>query len=70
MRYIFLPYNNMVIIYPVLKKRKILLPFFHVWRWITRIFRIKSAVKHTGTIVNQDRTELQEMQDLFTMLDI
>ena len=69
-RYIFLPYENMVILYPVLKKAKILLPFFHVWRWITRLFRIKKAVKHTKSIVKQDQSEIDKMRELFNILEI
>ena len=70
MRYIFLPYKNMVILYPILRKVKILLSFFHVWRWITRIFRIKKAVKKTEQILTQEQEELEEIRVLFEMLNI
>jgi hypothetical protein len=70
MRYIFLPYDNMVIVYPILKKAKILLPFFHVWRWITRLFRIGKAAKKTQEILGQDTGDLGEIRILFEMLDI
>ena len=70
MRYIFLPYKNMVILYPVLRKAKILLPFFHIWRWVTRIFRIKKAVRRTEVILKQNQNEIENVRVLFEMLEI
>ena len=70
LRYIFLPYSNMVILYPILKKAKILLPFFHLWRWITRIFKVKSAAKRTQSIIGQGEEDLEAIRKLFVMLDI
>lgn len=70
LRYLFLPYKNMVILYPILAKAKILLPFFHVWRWVTRIFRIKKALKTTESILTQSQDEIEEIRVLFEMLNI
>lgn len=35
---VFLPYENMKQVYPVLEKRKWLLPFCHIARWFKRLF--------------------------------
>jgi hypothetical protein len=41
-----------------------------VWRWITRLFRLKKAVKHVQGIASQEQNEIKEIQDLFAMLEI
>lgn len=45
MQLVFLPYKNMKMLYPVLEKAPILLPFVTVHRWFCAIFFKKSRIK-------------------------
>ena len=66
---IFLPYENMVILYPKLKNKKALLPFYQVRRWLSKIFRRK---KHNKTFnkLQGDGTGFQKIKDMFDYLEI
>ncbi len=46
MRLIFLPYRNMCIKYPSLARHKLALPFYHLYRWGSLVFRgrVRSSV--------------------------
>ena len=52
LRMIFPPYKQMKYVYPSIEKHKILIPFFHVHRWFSIIFKGKAGasmqkVKHS-----------------------
>ena len=46
MQLVFLPYKNMKMLYPVLEKAPILLPFVTVHRWFCALFFKKSRIKY------------------------
>ena len=59
---IFMPYRSLVILYPVIKKHKILTPFCQIHRWFSVIFkgkRIAKEIKNVSGVTQEqaDRTE-------------
>lgn len=51
---VFMPYESMVILYPILKKNKLLLPICEVHRWI-RAFKVKDRiVKETKIAIKSE----------------
>ncbi len=69
---IFLPYENMVKKYPTLKKRKILLPFYHIRRWIETICegRGSAAIDLLKTNSNVAKTKRDGIEDLLKDLEL
>lgn len=53
----FLPYKNMCILYPVLKKAPILLPFLWVYRGVYTVFCKKGAISEQYRSINSLSTE-------------
>ena len=43
---IFLPYDSLKKIYPILNKRRILTPIYEVFRWFTFVFRDSKSRKY------------------------
>ena len=56
---IFMPYEGLAILYPIIKKHKVLTPFFQIVRWFSIMFkgkRIKNEIKNV-TSVSQEQLE-------------
>ncbi len=60
---IFLPYNKMCVVFPVLRKAPILLPFLWAWRLIrTVLFRRDRIKKLNDEVENYSQTDIDEYQ--------
>ncbi len=61
---IFPPHNDMLYLYPILKKKKWLLPFCWVRRWFWILFsgRIKKSMNELKMNANVSKDEAQEMK--------
>ena len=56
---VFLPYSNMCVMYPVLEKVPILLPFMWVARWLRVLFtRPQAIAKHRNKVKQLDAQKL------------
>lgn len=69
---VFLPYENMCVIYPSLRKRKILLPFYYIHRIFTKTFskKEKRARKRAKAIDNYSQKEAKELAYLLNELEL
>ena len=63
---IFMPYESLAILYPVIKKHKILTPFCQVARWFGVIFKSKRIAKEMKKIAAMDKSQIE---DISAMLD-
>ena len=56
---IFMPYRDLAILYPVIKKHKLLTPFCQIARWFKAIFNRKKIAKEVkiASSVNQDQVD-------------
>ena len=70
--YIFPPYSMLIKQYPIVKKFKILYPFFIVYRWFARLFqgRAKSALKNVKVAVKQTGQRVDDVQKILKNLDL
>ncbi len=66
---IFFPYKKMAFLYPVLRKCPVLLPFCHVHRWISILFRRGSA-KKLRTMMSVSDTRRDGLASLFEQLEL
>lgn len=69
---LFLPYKTMVLLYPVLKKAPILLPFCWVARIFNAIFAGKSKriVSEVKCATNTSSEKLNEIEDIYSRLGL
>ncbi len=69
---VFLPYRNMVVHFPILKKVPILLPFFWIIRFFQMIFggKSKKVVTELKTAKTVTDDEVNEMQELCSRLGL
>lgn len=69
---IFPPYKTMENMYPSLKKRKILLPFYHIRRWCRVIFcgGAKRARAQISKCKSLDREEINEASKIINFLGL
>ena len=62
-RSVFLPYANMCLLFPVLKKAPILLPFLWVWRIIYTAFNKKGVMtRHYNTIKSLSKENIENYE--------
>ena len=66
----FLPYSNMAVLYPVLKKHKILLPFCHIARWFCGIFKRKKIKNELEILSSISKEKEEHMNALMTELGL
>ena len=68
----FLPYDNMCELYPSLRGKKLLLPFYYVFRIFSKLFLKsgKSARKRAKTVVATDRTAHSSLEGLLKQLGL
>ena len=69
---VFLPYDNMCIIYPVLKKRKILLPFCYIHRIFSKLFgkSRKRAKQNLKEILSNDKKSINSVEKMLNYLGL
>jgi len=69
---IFLPYKTLTKYYPKLKKRKWLLPFYEVKRWLEILFskRIKHGIREFSISNNIKKEEYEETQHMIETLGL
>ncbi len=63
---IFMPYSSLAIIYPVIKKHRILTPFFQVRRWFSVIFkrkRIAAEIKNAASVTEEQKEQMKKLLD-------
>ncbi len=63
---IFMPYNKLKVIYPIIKKYPILTPWFEVQRWFRILF--KDRMKHQLVIMKHNANITEEKQEKVTTL--
>ena len=61
---VFMPYENLAILYPVIKKHKILTPFCQVARWFGVIFKTKRIRKEIKKVVSADKAQIEATAQL------
>ncbi len=69
---IFLPYQNMERAFPSLKRRKILLPFYHVYRWLRIIFTggTKRSINELKMNAKLADTKTDDVECMFKQLGL
>lgn len=69
---IFLPYKSLVVIYPKLKRRKWLTPFYQVRRWLHILFggRLKKSVHELRTNANVSKENVEQTKQLLQKLEL
>ena len=69
---IFLPYSDLKNRYPILRKHKILTPFYQVKRWFSLVKKDKrkKATNEFKTTVNQDEIRSEKISKLFNNLGL
>ena len=67
---IFLPYESLSILYPIIKKHKIMTPFCQISRWFGAIFKSKRIVKETKNIACVGSQEIKKTKELLYYLGL
>ena len=67
MRRLFLPYRDMTVSYPILKKLPILLPFCWVARWVRALFggktkKLASEMTNAGSVADETVSEIKQIR--------
>lgn len=68
MERIFMPYDTLKVIYPVIKKYPVLTPFYEVKRWFRIIFKDKAKnqliiMKHNSNITEEKQTKVAKLME-------
>lgn len=67
---IFLPYESLAILYPVIKKHKALIPFCQIARWIAALFKRKRIAKEIKNVAESDREQIEKTKKLLDDLGL
>ena len=67
---IFIPYESLAVLYPIIKKHKILTPFCHIARWFGVIFKTKRIRKEIKKVVASDKAQLEKTAELLDGLGL
>lgn len=67
---LFLPYDNLAVLYPVVKKHKILTPFCQIARWFGVIFKTKRIANEAKRIVAANDNEVRNVASLLESLGL
>ena len=69
---IFPPYKSMLLMYPSLEKKKLLLPFYHIRRWFRIVFSggTKKAIAQFSKSSKISKEEVSEMASLVNYLGL
>lgn len=69
-RRIFMPYESLAILYPVIKKYKILTPFCQILRWFGAIFKAKRIRKEIKNVSMTSEEQVLRLEILLKKLEI
>ena len=69
---IFVPYDTLVLLYPILHKHKVLFPIMQVWRWIGLVFkgRIRRGVRELTVNQQISKAEVNSMRDFLQQIGL
>ena len=67
---VFMPYRDLVILYPVLKKHKILTPVCQIRRWLGAIFKSKRLAHEIKNVTSVTPEVAEQTKWLLTQLEI
>lgn len=67
---IFMKYDDLAILYPVIKKHKVLVPFCHILRWFRAIFKSKKLAKEAKFVIGSSSQELLKMKNMLEKLGL
>ena len=67
---IFMPYESLAILYPVIKKHKVLIPFCHVARWFGALFKRKRISGEIKNVTGANREQIEKMKKLMLELGL
>ena len=67
---IFMPYESLAVLYPVIKKHKILTPFCQVRRWFGALFKSKRIAKEIKNVTASDREQVEKTKKLLSDLGL
>ena len=67
---IFLPYESLAILYPIIKKHKILTPFCQVARWFKGIFKGKRVAKEIKAVATTGNEQMENTKKLLLSLGL
>lgn len=67
---IFMPYKSLAILYPIIKKHKVLTPFCQIARWFSVLFKRKRIANEIKSVASVDKSQIEEMKSLFDDLGL
>ena len=67
---IFMPYKNLAVLYPIIKKHKILTPFCQIARWFSAIFKRKKVLKEIKIVSAVNKEQLKGLESLLDNLGL
>lgn len=67
---IFMPYESLAVLYPVIKNHKILTPFCQVRRWFGALFKGKRIAKEIKNVTAADREQVEKTKKLLNDLGL
>ncbi len=67
---VFMPYKSLVILYPVIKKHKILTPFCQIARWFSVIFKGKRIKKEIKAVTAVSKEQVDSVRALLNQLGL
>lgn len=67
---IFMPYDSLAILYPIIKKHKIFTPFCQIARWFSALFKRKRIAKEIKYVTGADREQIEKTKILLDKLGL
>ena len=67
---VFMPFEKLSILYPIIKKHKVLTPICQIMRWFKIIFHSKRIVHEVGTVLSVDENQKREVASLLEKLGL
>lgn len=67
---LFMPYETLAVLYPVIKKHKILTPVCQVRRWFGALFKSKRIAKEIKNVTASNREDLEKTKKLLSDLGL
>ena len=67
---IFMPYESLVILYPIIKKHKILTPFCQIARWFGALFKRKRISREVKRVAGTEREQIEKTKKLLNDLGL
>lgn len=67
---VFMPYESLAVLYPVIKKHKILTPFCQIARWFGALFKGKRVRKEIKNVTGANRGDIEKTKKLIEDLGL